>query len=106
MADSRAGKAKIRCSGPTGRACGSIYTTASVHQLTKMDATNKSLGDDDKMRDHTKKGSCRFEDPHNQKGTYAEFTRTVHEHLLKDVDRRGYEHGLTFSAQDDAWQMC
>ena len=33
-------------------------------------------------------------------------TRTVHEHLLKYVDRRGYEHGLTFGAQDNAWQMC
>jgi len=25
---------------------------------------------------------------------------------LQNVDRRGYGHGVTFSAQDDAWSLC
>ena len=60
--------------------------------------THKSLGDgdDDESQDYTE----------DQEESYAEFTRTVHEHLVKDVDRRGYEHGLTFGAEDDTWQMC
>lgn len=85
-----------RFSGSTGRACGSMFTTALVQKLTRVGATNKSLGDEDETGDHTE----------DQEETYADFTRTVHEHLLKDVDRRGYEHGLTFGAQDDAWGMC
>ena len=81
-----------------GRACGSMFTTALVQKLTKIGVTNKSLGDgdDDENQDYTE----------DQEESYAEFTRTVHEHLVKDVDRRGYEHGLTFGAEDDAWQMC
>ncbi len=88
-----------RFSGSTGRACGSMFTTAMLKKLTKVGATGKSLADDDddeETLDYTE----------NQQETFAEFTRTVHEHLLKDVDRRGYEHQLTFGAQDDAWQMC
>ena len=41
-----------------------------------------------------------------QQSTYEDFSKTVYETLLKDVDRRGYEHNITFSAQDDAWEMC
>lgn len=53
-----------------GRACGFIFTTAFVRKLTKVGATNKSLGDDDE--DFTE----------NQEETYAEFTKTVHEYLV------------------------
>lgn len=80
----------------TGRTCGPMFTTALSQKLTKVDATKKSLGHDDGKQGHTE----------NQEETLAEFTMTVHEHLLEDVGRRGYEHGLTFGAQDDAWQMC
>ncbi|KAL9135963.1 MAG: hypothetical protein Q9175_002826 [Cornicularia normoerica] len=83
-----------RYSGSIGRACGSMFTTALIQKLTRVGATNNPLGDEDD--DFSEK----------QEEAYAEFTRTVHEHLLKDVDCRGYEHGLTFGAQDDAWSMC
>lgn len=73
-----------------------MFTTALVQKLTTVGATNKPLLDDE---DETG-------DTEDQLESYAEFTRTVHEHLLKDVDRRGYEHELTFGAQDDAWSMC
>ena len=85
-----------RFSGSTGRACGSMFTTALVQKLTRVGATSKRLGDDVEDEDLTEA----------QEENYAEFTRTVHEHLLKGVDRRGYEHNLTFGAQDDAWTLC
>ncbi|KAF6238615.1 hypothetical protein HO173_003121 [Letharia columbiana] len=85
-----------RFSGSTGRACGSMFTTALVQKLTRVGATNKPLIDEDE--------DCELTE--DQEETYAEFTRTVHEHLLKDLDRRGYEHELAFGAQDDAWTMC
>ena len=85
-----------RFSGSTGRACGSMFTTALIQKLTKVGGTDKTLGDGIKDDDITE----------HQEETYAEFTRTVHEHLLKGVDRRGYEHQLSFGAQDDAWTMC
>ena len=86
-----------RFSGSTGRACGSMFTAALVEKLTRVAADKTLLSDEDNDDiDHTKE----------QQETYAEFTRTVHEHLLKGVDRRGYEHQFTFGAQDDAWSMC
>ena len=53
-----------------GRACEYMFITILVQKLTKVGATNKSLGDDDE--DFTE----------NQEEAYAEFTRTVHEYLL------------------------
>lgn len=41
-----------------------------------------------------------------QQATYAEFSKTVYETLCKDIDRRGYVHEITFSAENDAWNMC
>ena len=73
-----------------------MFTTALVQKLTKVGATGESLiddTDDEETRDYTE----------HQQETLAELTRTVYEHLLKDVDRRGHEHQLTFGAQDDAW---
>ena len=42
----------------------------------------------------------------HQEESYAAFVESVYENLLKNIDQRGWEHGLTFSAQDDAWAMC
>ena len=89
-----------RYSGSTGRACGSMFTTALVQKLTRVGGTNKTLANEDEDEDVD-------DDPtEEQTESYAEFTLTVHEHLLKDVDRRGYEHQFTFGTQDDAWAMC
>ena len=87
-----------RFSGSTGRASGSMFTTALVEKLTRVGANKPLLGDEEDDDDivHTEE----------QQETYAEFTRTVYEYLLKDVDRRGYEHQFTFRAQDDAWSIC
>ena len=90
-----------RFSGSTGRACGSMFTTAVVQKLTQIGATGKSLGGGDYDDEDDNLELSEY-----QEESYAEFTKTVHEHLLKDVDRRGYEHRLTFGAQDDAWSMC
>ena len=85
-----------RFSASTGRACGSMFTTVLVQKLTEVGATDKSLGgevEDEHLTEH-------------QEEIYADFTGTVHEHLLKGVNPRGYEHQLSFGVQDDAWTMC
>ena len=81
-------------SGSTGRACGSVFATAFIEKMT-IRSKNEPLvvSEDNETTDQ-------------QDESYAEFTRTVYDTLLQDVDRRGYEHQLTFSAQDDAWSMC
>ena len=64
-----------------------MFTTILVQKLTKVATTNKSLGDDDdddEDQDWTE----------DQEEAYAELTRAVHGHVLKDFDRRGYEHAL------------
>ena len=53
-----------------GHACGHMFTTILVQNLTKVGATNKSLGDDDE------------DFSEDQEEAYTEFTRTVHEYLL------------------------
>ena len=73
-----------------------MFTTAIVQKLTEVGATDVLLGEDEDSPDPTEE----------QQEVYEEFTRTVHEHLLKGDDPRGYEYGLTFGAQDDARGMC
>ena len=91
-----------RFSRSTGRACGSMFTTALIEKLISV-GDNKTLLGDEEDDDDDDEYYTRTDE---QLEIYAEFTRTVHEHLLKDVDRRGYEHHLTFVAQDDAWKIC
>ncbi|KAL8733587.1 MAG: hypothetical protein Q9166_001995 [cf. Caloplaca sp. 2 TL-2023] len=80
------------------RYCGSVFTTAMIEALTKVHPTEKSLmdPDDDGNSDKTEE----------QYASYEEFTRTIYHTLLYNVDRRGTDHGFTFSAEDDAWSMC
>ena len=42
----------------------------------------------------------------HQEESISEFTRSVYDSLLRDIDRRGQEHEISFEAQDDAWAMC
>ncbi|KAL8820290.1 MAG: hypothetical protein Q9223_001456 [Gallowayella weberi] len=83
------------------RACGSMFATAIINKLTQDPTTKRSLmdrgipGDDDDEPPTTE-----------QNETYSSFCKTVYESLLKDIDRRGNEHGISFSAQDDTWEMC
>ncbi|KAI4191060.1 MAG: hypothetical protein L6R41_000375 [Letrouitia leprolyta] len=84
------------------RACGSVFASALINAMTTIGATGRNLisegneDDDDDEQEKTKE----------QEETYEEFTRAVYETLLKDVDRRGQVHGITFSAEADAWSMC
>ncbi|KAI4190613.1 MAG: hypothetical protein LQ346_004890 [Caloplaca aetnensis] len=84
-------------SASTGRACGSMFTTAFVEAMTRLD-TDTQLVDTE--------GERGIEETEEQEETYAEFCKTMYETLLKDVDRRGFEHTFIFSAEDDAWGMC
>ncbi|KAL8670333.1 MAG: hypothetical protein Q9168_005120 [Polycauliona sp. 1 TL-2023] len=91
-----------RYSGSCGRACGSMFATAIINKLTKRPQTNEPLIPDD--------DSESLQDPPDwtsaQHTSYADFSKAVYESLLCDIDRRGLEHEITFSAQDDAWAMC
>ncbi|KAI4090307.1 MAG: hypothetical protein LQ344_004855 [Seirophora lacunosa] len=80
-----------------GRACGSMFVTAFVQSLTRINDTTRIMNSD---------GEEEIEHTEEQEETYAEFTRSMYETLLKDIDRRGFEHQITFSAEDDAWDMC
>ncbi|KAL8903134.1 MAG: hypothetical protein Q9207_004121 [Kuettlingeria erythrocarpa] len=81
----------------TGRACGSNFASAFVEAMTRLE-------DDTQLVDT--EGERGIEETEEQEETYAEFCKTVYEALLKDIDRRGFEHAFTFSAEDDAWSMC
>ena len=81
-------------SGSCGRACGSMFTTALIQKLCQNTVTGLPVLDDDTELDES------------QEETYEEFVRAVYENLLSGIDRRGYEHAITFGAQDDAWEMC
>ncbi|KAL8636366.1 MAG: hypothetical protein Q9226_009264 [Calogaya cf. arnoldii] len=88
-----------RYSGSWGRACGSMFATAIINTLTNHPVTEQPLGtlmnDEDEL-----------EWTGDQHDSYAQFSKAVYESLLRDVDKRGLEHEITFSAQDDAWSMC
>lgn len=69
-----------------GRYCGSIYATAVLQALLKME--NGASNEVD------------FDSP-----TYAELCRVIHTTLCSDVDRHGEQHQVMFAAQDDKWEM-
>ncbi|KAI4249759.1 MAG: hypothetical protein L6R40_000548 [Gallowayella cf. fulva] len=90
-----------RYSGSTGRACGSMFATAIINKLIEHPATGDPLGTED---DEGNGGPADW--TKDQHESYASFSQAVYESLLRGVDRRGLEHHITFSAQDDAWSMC
>lgn len=85
-------------SGSTGRVCESVFATALIEKLTVESKANPLRNPDEDPSD--------IDFTEQQSESFAEFTRTVYENLLQNVDRRGSAHGITFSAQDDAWSMC
>ena len=83
--------------GPIGRACGSMYTTAVIEKMTKAENSSRSVltPSDDECPTPIE----------GEDEAYEEFEECVFESLLENVDRRGFSHDLTFSAQNDAWEM-
>ena len=79
-----------------GRASGSMFTSAVVTKLTTL-STGKTLVDAGDEEDLTE------EELKAQEETYADFCSGVYQTLLRDVDRRGLQHDITFSAQHDSW---
>lgn len=69
-----------------GRHCGSIYATAVLQALLKMESGPPNEFD--------------FNSP-----TYAELCQVIHSTLCNDVDRLGEQHQIMFAAQDDEWEM-
>ncbi|KAI4157103.1 MAG: hypothetical protein L6R39_000766 [Caloplaca ligustica] len=93
-----------RYSGSSGRACGSMFTTAIIERLTLDPATGRSLMD----YDGEEEGFDVPSKPPNEEQweSYTQLCSSVVESNLKNVDRRGFVHEMSFSAQDDAWSMC
>ncbi|KAL8782335.1 MAG: hypothetical protein Q9213_005456 [Squamulea squamosa] len=91
-----------RQSGSCGRYCGSMFVTALVDKLIEDLKTGKPLMDVEDGED----GSVAKPPTQEQWETYSELCYTVFKSVLEDVDRRGYKHEFSFSAQDDAWDMC
>ncbi len=79
------------------RFCGSVFASALVESLTRV---NDQL----QLRDIPDNDDVELTP--EQERTYAAFCEIVTETLLKDVDRLGFEHEITFSAENDAWNMC
>ena len=87
-------------SGSSGRACGSMYTSAIIDKLIYNSATGRSVID---QRDEDDEEKPLTE---QQEETYTAFASSVYYSLLNGIDRRGMEHQFSFGAQDDAWGMC
>lgn len=89
-----------RKSGSSGRYCGSVFATAVIEKLTKYHDENRRLRESSDVEDEEQEPTM------EQEETYSAFSKSVYQTLLEDVDRRGYEHEISFGAQDDAWEMC
>lgn len=88
-----------RASGFSGRYCGTISASAIIEKMTRYGADKRPLGDANPEQKEEEMSEEQME-------TYSAFSKSVYETVLKDVERRGYEHRMTFGAQDDAWEMC
>ncbi|KAL8938990.1 MAG: hypothetical protein Q9216_003600 [Gyalolechia sp. 2 TL-2023] len=92
-----------RYSGSCGRACGSMFATAIIGELTLDPLTGKSLVD---AYETEEEGAPPIPLTEEQAETYTQLCGSVYKSLLLNVDRRGMTHGLSFTAQDDAWGIC
>ena len=84
-------------SGSTGRACGSMFATAVIENMTKAENSSRSV-----LTQSEDEPTTPIE---GEDEAYEELEDCVFEKLLQNVDRQGFSHDLTFSAQDDAWEM-
>ena len=103
-AGSDVGSLSWRKSGSSGRHAGSMYATAIIRKMMEVGEARRPLGP--KLDDDGEEEEATEEQAKEQAESFAEFSRSVYRILLQDVDRRGYEHEITFGAQDDAWAMC
>ncbi|KAL8822730.1 MAG: hypothetical protein Q9191_006543, partial [Dirinaria sp. TL-2023a] len=79
-----------------GRASGSMFTSAVVEKFISLSPGNTLL-------DAAEEEERTEEKQITQEETYGEFCSSVYNTLLTNLDRRGLEHEITFSAQDDNW---
>ena len=79
-----------------GRADGSMFTSAVVNKLTSLSPGRTLL-------DAAEEENIPLEKVEAQEESYAKFCSTIYQTLLSDVDRRGLQHEISFSAQGDNW---
>lgn len=91
-----------RYSASCSRASGSMFATAMIHRLTRDIPELAKEADNDDDDDNEEQGQ---EISEQRSKSYAEFARSIYHNLLTNIDRRGYEHNMTFGAQDDEWAM-
>ena len=75
-----------------------MYASAIIKKLTSNPETQITLRDesDDSSEEDTEEQAI------EKDGSYAEFFETTYDALL-ELDRRRYEHELSFRTQDDGW---
>ncbi|KAI9861256.1 MAG: hypothetical protein M1813_005429 [Trichoglossum hirsutum] len=73
----------------SGRATGSIYASAVLQSLVKLEM---NAGNNERDLDTSSL-------------TYAELSKVIYRTLLDDVDRLGETHEIGFSAKDDLWEV-
>ncbi|KAI9765039.1 MAG: hypothetical protein M1840_007864 [Geoglossum simile] len=81
----------------SGRASGSIYASAVVQALFKMEHPLAT-----QFQDMPPSSSIPQEEMSSS--SFAEFARVIYRTLVDDVDSLGYCHDIRFSVQDDAWE--
>ncbi|KAL8847472.1 MAG: hypothetical protein Q9221_007498 [Calogaya cf. arnoldii] len=79
------------------RACGSVFASVFVEAMTRV---NNRISLRESAEESNQVAT------QEQESTYADFCETVTKTLLMDYDRLGFEHDVTFSAENDAWNMC
>ncbi|KAF2712456.1 hypothetical protein K504DRAFT_452642 [Pleomassaria siparia CBS 279.74] len=70
-----------------GQLCGPLFESVIIEKLCEVN------------------GEAMLPTNEDQVEAYYDFVRAIHELLLNDADRRGYDHHFTFGARDDAWEM-
>ncbi|KAI9779312.1 MAG: hypothetical protein M1839_007420 [Geoglossum umbratile] len=81
----------------SGRASGSIYASAVIQALFKMENPSATQFQDTSPSESLPQREI-------SSSSFAEFARVIYRTLVDDVDSLGQCHDIGFSAQDDAWE--
>ncbi|KAM5462935.1 hypothetical protein MauCBS54593_007763 [Microsporum audouinii] len=93
-------------SSSLSRAYGSIYTSTLIKALTK-ETSDEHQYSSQPTSPATATPLTYSDAPSTSEGrskTFAEFAYAVHRLLLTSVDKFGYQHNISFSAQNDDWE--
>lgn len=73
-----------------------MYATAMIEAMARFENISLMVPDEDDY----------IEASEEQQDVYADFSKTVYQTLLEDVNHHELVHNIIFSAQNDAWATC